>query len=181
MIGEDNYSRYYFEDDGEISECNPDKLHFPEGPRPVKDRSLFSKMNEYLNNLDNNHKESLSRLNDLDKYCKSRNVKILTKAGEMGAVLGVDGTLCDTRVKFIRDTVDTLDHRYRLESARGETKIEKAGSILEELKKRHPNMYRYYSRALDSKMDKFADMDRMYSLDVTRVIHNNTAHNIPSK
>ena len=42
-------------------------------------------------------------------------------------------------------------------------------------------MHRYFSRALDSKMDKFADMDRIYSLDVTRVIHNSTARNIPPK
>ena len=177
----DSSQSYYIEDDGAISEVDGDKLHFPEGPRDLKHRSirsLFSKMNHYLQKLDSHHIETMSRLNELEIYCKSRNVKILVKSGEMGADLEFDSTLSDLRIKFIRSVVDTFDTRYRLESGRGDVKMTKAGSVLDELKKRHPDMYRYYNKALDNRMDKFADLDRIYNLNVIRVIHSSNAHNI---
>lgn len=160
--------------DSEISEANENRLHFEPGDRKLHDwsnRSLENKYNEYKQSLGEQCDAATHNLNELEEFCKKTNSRFILSTRSYAADLEYIGNSSDEQVTLIKDKMQELDINYRRSHDKSGSRIRKSIKIIEELNDRDVNTENM-QKDVDKKINRLADLDRKYSLEIFRVEKN---------
>lgn len=172
-------SRYYKihreESDSEVSEADENRLHFSVRERTLKDWSdsaLENKYIQYKREIDEHSDKAIKALNVLEKFCNDTKSKLILSAKSDAADLESDANISDEQLAYNREKIQELDINYTKPYEESVSRVKRSFKIMDELKKRNSNAS-VFERDINNQMDKLADLDRKYSLEVFKTQRTN--------
>lgn len=153
----------------DVSETYENRQHFASNPRPLDDWSyhaLNSKYQQYIYKIDTAMVAASEYLDGLAKYLSANDINLTISVRSLASEADFPSSMSDATALKHLEHIELLDRSFNIYFDLGEKYLKKNIEIAEEIMFRNPNVSDG-NRLLYS-MNQFADMHRIYHLEVTR-------------